>query len=280
MLYSAKSNEKYTDLAKYFDENFYSDERDDEKCFRAMYLIYYMLACKGSYFKTFGEYDTFAQTASSMIYMRFLKKWRNGERIKSLLNYAKSTLYPLKVMYQRMEYYDIRDLNKEDPSVGMACKIQLREKVQKEYMDGIEDSMVDCFQGIPKIIKDVINATPYKNDPLMCKRLYTSCLLSLAKSITFNEATETRLINKVNNNINISVNNLGKMFNKEKAGAITLWRLDESMRDYVEVLFNKIRTQLAKELTEVEKSFELPVDVIDNILDSMGDMDIYEGGEE
>ena len=42
VLNSAKGNEKYTDLAIFFDENFYSDKRDDEKCYRAMYLIYLM----------------------------------------------------------------------------------------------------------------------------------------------------------------------------------------------------------------------------------------------
>lgn len=273
MLYSAKGNEKYTDLAKYFDENFYSDKRNDEKCYRAMYLIYYMLACKSSYFKSYEEYDRFAQTATSSIYMRFLKKWHNGERIKSVLNYAKSTVYPLKVMYQKLEYYDVKDLNAEDPTLGMSCKIHLRENVQREYMEGLEDAVIDCFKSVPKIVDNILDETPYKNDTLTRRRLYISCLISLAKSITLNEQLETRLEGKINNNVNISVNNLGKIFGREKENAITLWRLDETMTDYVELLFNKIRKKLADEINEAEKYFELPVDMLDDILDSANDTD-------
>ena len=52
-----KAKDIHSKMAIYFDENFYSNERDDENCYKYMYLIYYMLACKNKYFASYSDYD-------------------------------------------------------------------------------------------------------------------------------------------------------------------------------------------------------------------------------
>ena len=55
MLYSKSENKKYTEMAMEFDREFYTPNRDDAKLFKYMYLIFYMLACKGNFFTKFEE---------------------------------------------------------------------------------------------------------------------------------------------------------------------------------------------------------------------------------
>ena len=86
MLYSKDANKKYTTMCKEFDEEFYTDNRDDNKLFGYMYLVFYMLACKSSYFQRFEDFDGYATYAAKTIYTRYIKYQRQGKQIKSLLN--------------------------------------------------------------------------------------------------------------------------------------------------------------------------------------------------
>lgn len=277
MLYSAKGNEKYTDLAIFFDENFYSDKRDDEKCYRAMYLIYYMLACKKQYFRTYDDYDTFAQTAATTVYIRFLNKWRKGERIKSILNYAKATVYPLSLSYKKQEYNE-SIVSKEDPSLLWTYKIKMRESIQEQYNEGLPDSIVESFKEIPEMIREILDETPYANDKIAYMRLYKSCLISLIKSFTLSKYSEESLDKRNEKDLDVSVEFLSKTFKREQEDATTLWRLEESMKDYVELLITKIKYRITDEINDVIRSYSLSVDTIDDILtsqDSINQQDDY-----
>ena len=277
MLYTAKGNEKYTDLAIYFDENFYSKERDDEKCYRAMYLIYYMLACKKQYFRAFDDYDTFAQYAATTVYIRFLNKWRRGERIKSLLNYAKASVYPLCINFKKQEFNE-PIVSNEDPSLLWTYRIKMREAIQEQYNEGLPESIVESFKEVPKMIKEILDETPYVDDKIVYGRLYKSCLISLIKSFTLSKYSEESIEKRNEKDVDVSKEFLAKTFKREQEDAITLWRLDDSMRDYVDLLVKKIKYKMSDEINDVIRSYALPVDTIDDILttqDSISQQDDY-----
>ena len=61
MLYSKTDDKRYTMMCKEFDEEFPKPDRDDNKLYRTMYLVFYMLACKENFFQNnFKYYDDYA----------------------------------------------------------------------------------------------------------------------------------------------------------------------------------------------------------------------------
>ncbi len=264
MLYSKPDNLKYTDLCIFFDENFYSDNRDDDTCYKYMYLIYYMLACKKKYFHKFQDYENYAIFAASTIYMRFIKKQQNGERIKSLLNYAKATCYPLKVMFQRNEFRESFDEEHSNIEPSMIQE-SLKASIQSQYNYGLEDAIVEVFNNIPHFIREEISRTPYKTDVIMSKRIYISCLITLLKSFTLSNNNQSKLNKRIESGT-ANQELLVKLFNREREYSTTVWRLDESMGDYIQLLANKIRIRIQKELKEARNSFALDDTTLEAIL--------------
>lgn len=216
-----KAKDIHSKMSIYFDENFYSEHRNEENCYKYMYLIYYMLVCKAKYFKNFSDCDEYAQFAANTIYMRFLKKQANGERIKSILNYAKSTLYPLKVMYQNETFRIVFPNGKNDEGVNSLLQETMRQYVQNQYNDDMENDILEVFANIPYYIKEAISKTPYKNNRLMCRRLTISCLLTLLKSFTLSNESLEKLKAREEKGLN-NDEVLFKMFNKERETSTTL----------------------------------------------------------
>lgn len=105
MTYKKPADVTYTDMCIYVDENVYRDdltEIEQEQIYIYIYHICYMLACKGKYFKTFEDYDNFALYTAAKLYARLIDARQFEDppklnKIKSILNYAKNTLYGMKV---------------------------------------------------------------------------------------------------------------------------------------------------------------------------------------
>lgn len=263
-----KAKDIHSKMAIYFDENFYSEKRNDNNCYRYMYLIYYMLACGKKYFHNYEDYDEYAQFAATTIYIRFLKKLENGERIKSILNYAKSTLYPLKVMYQNDSFRTVVDEEHDPRYNSVSFQQMLRDNIQAQYYkDELDKYIVDVFKEIPRMIKERILLTPYKQDKLMVKKIYMSCLLSFLSSITLSNESLERINNKLVNNLyGVSEDYICKLYNRERESGVILWKLDESMKDFIQVLVNSIRRDIFKEIEESKGSLTLGDNILDAIL--------------
>jgi hypothetical protein len=263
MLFTKPTGMKYTDICMEFDKEFYEKDRDDTKLYRDMYLIYYMLACKKNYFPKYETYDDYAQFAATTVYMRFIKKQKNGERIKSLLNYAKASAYPLKVMYQNWDFNEVFDGTHNDLDPQLLTN-NIKDSIQSSYLDGLSDDVVDVLDKIPSTINDVIMNTPYKNDKLMVHRLYMSCLLTILNGVTLNNADIARIRKKKpeeQTNDEPIINAL----NKERENSCIVWGLDQSMSDYVTVLSNKVRAELSATIDNAKDDYILPDDILDAI---------------
>lgn len=262
MLYQKRANETWTGLCIYFDENFWLENRNDEECYRILYLLYYMLACKKKYFKSFQQYDEYAQLATNMIFMRFDKKKKAGLKVKSVLNYVKSTLYAQKVAYQNTEF---REILPENDSRNTGLIEMMRDNVQQNYNEGMTEDIIDTFYDIPHIINKVVKSTPYKNNNIISRRLRISCALTLLKSFTLSKEDMEKLKLREEKGLD-TTKNLYKMFGKERETSTTLWKLDSSMESYVKVLTNQIRKKIIRSVNEVRDKYTLDESTIDAIL--------------
>lgn len=273
MTYKKNPRTTYVAMCKYFDEHIYDADRDDNLLYQYLYHICYMLACKARYFKDMDEYDDFALYISSKLYMKYPipteSNVRDGKimieddkRLISILNYTKSVLYPMKVNYQREFYAQVFMYE----NVGDGDKIieEMKVSIQKDYADELEESVIESLHFVPNIIKKTINETPYKNDKLMCKRLYMSCLLSIVNGMTLSNSTKNKIAKR--SDINEREELFIKSLQQERQKQIILWHLDETLKDYIRMLVNKIRKDLYRDITQTKNQFSLTDKELDGIM--------------
>lgn len=262
MLYSKTDDKRYTMMCKEFDEEFPSPNRDDTKLYRTVYLVFYMLACKDNFFQNnFEYYDKYAQFAATTIYVRFLKKLRNGERVKSLLNYAKASKGFLKTMFQNFEFETV--IGPEQGVNTQNLTERMQASVRSDYREGLEEDVEVTLGKIDTIIQDIIDDMSMNYDELTKHRIYMSSLLTMLNSVTLNKDLKAQL-NKSKKNLDDSL--FLDALAKEREKPPILWNLPSTMSNIVRVVVNKSRQELSEELNEMIKDHTLPDDVIDLIL--------------
>ena len=273
MLYTKPKGMKYTDLCKFFDNNFWleTDEFDEVTCYKYLYIIIYMLASKQKLLRLYSDCESFTMYASTTIYMRLLKKKRAGkERIKNLLDYLKSCLGFLKISWQQQEYtqqfggFD-EDKDDEDKKLEISKTVNtlrdyLRESVSTQYSHKITDAVIDSFKEIPQIIKDTIKGSPYSNDKITMRHIELSCLLTLYKSFMLDDKS----IKKIKTSSEVGIN----FFEANKGDSLTLFRLDDSMRDTIILLCNKCRKAISEKISKEISENSLDNNTLDDILET------------
>ena len=280
MVYHKDKDKKYTDLCKEFDAEFYTENRDDAKLFKTMYLVYYMLASKGKFFKNVNEYDEYAMFAATTIYMRFIKKQKQGERIKSLLNYAKNTKGFVKQMYQSENYkQDSYEINKKDELFVGEMQRKLREQIQQDYRYDMQEQVESVITALPILIHKVVLNTPYKRNKYMTKNLELSCMLTLISQLTLSTKNIAKITKKEDKNKEVNYSTIYKYLNEERDDVIC-WRISEDLSDYVKLLVNKVRKELSRIIYDTKHSYELSDDVLDSVLYSAYAKDDVITGEE
>lgn len=270
----AKGNKRVVDLCIEFDELFPTLKDPDvnqalhTKLYEDLYLIYYSLMRARGGFQRHEDYYGYADYAATTIYLRFLKKLNNGEPVSSVLNYAKSTLNPLKVAYQNENFHEVinPDANPETDISGFAQR--MRDAIQSDYCFGLEEDMLDAFSRLPKIVKAVVDHSPYGNDPLLNLKLYNSCLLSLIKSFTLSNSILRKIQAKGVAKKDQEDFIIRKAYEKDRITSATCWHLPEEYKSYIQLLTNKVRVIFAKEVEEVKRSFDLDENVLDSIMTS------------
>ena len=265
MLYTKNDDKRYTMMCKEFDEEFPKPDRNDAKLYRTMYLVFYMLACKENFFNNnFRYYDEYAQFAATTIYTRFLKKLSKGEKVKSLLNYAKASMRFLKTMYQNENFETI--ISPEHGADTSNLAASMHDAIVSDYSSDLKEDIEITLNSIDVIINDVLDDTQYANNELIRHRLYISCLLTLLDSITL--PRDSSLLKSRVKSKNVSDGAFIEALAKEREKQPMLWNLDESMSNIVRVIVNRIRKELSEEINNVSKEHTLPDDVVDLILNN------------
>ena len=171
MIYKKDPKVKYTDMCIYIDEHIYSGNFDEEKVYKYLYLIISMLAHKGKYFYRAEDYENFSLYMATHIYKRLTnpKQFQvdeNGkpklEKIKSILNYIKKIINPIRINYQQ-EFYDqsISTLDTED--INFYQEFSLANKLSEHTSYESMRAFNDCFENIILTIKAFLEKNvPYK----------------------------------------------------------------------------------------------------------------------
>lgn len=253
MMYTKPSGVKYTDMAIWVDENAYSSECDENKMFEYIYLIVEMLARKGKYFTKARDYDDYAIYASTYIFMRYkspkqFETTNDGKpkmkKIKSVLNYAKHSVYPLKLSYLRKEY-------RED---GIeSCDISSL-SLRDEIVNSVDEMNVSNFRlymgDIPNTIRSFLSSVPYPKDSVEFENIYTSVLLTFLNSITPSEDGKEAIDVMIKGG-KIKQPIIDKIYNEARDSKVILYHLDDSLRNYVETLTNEVRHIIYADLSQI-----------------------------
>ena len=268
-----KPNIKYTDMCIYVDsivEKESPTEQELNKCFEYIYHIGFMLAHKHKYFNKSYYYEEFAIFLATEVMHRLffnpkLKETdENGEpiltKIKSVLNYMKAILYGRKVEFEQQTYSQQLSKNIEDSNFSYSFNDNLYQSLK-------ETDIKLYFNSISKTVKHIVyDKNFYKNDKLLMKNIYISCLLTVLNGFTFTSPDILKL-NNTYSSIESKYRLLGKLYSKNRDNSLILYHLDDKYKDYIKVLANKVYRQIKDDLSELSsQTFALSDDVITNIL--------------
>lgn len=279
MTYNKPNKVSYTDMAIFFDKHIKKPNRDDNILYEYLYHLVYMLASKARYFHDYQDYDEFALYAAGKIYMRAINEEKTEKPIKSILNYIKAVIYPLKVDYQKETYDEIINPDIDERINGEKLKANLHAPIQADYQDGLMDEIYRQLKLLPKYINDVVYESPYKEDVITCRRLYISVLLSFLNGITISNPGLEKLKRRELKSLDTD-NTAFKLLEREKQLSTIVWRLDDNLTNYVEILTNKVRKKFGKDLIEIKKSYELPEEDLNAIMMSAYNTDPNDNNEE
>lgn len=259
MLYKKPSNIRYVDMAIWIDDNAYLDTCDDNKLYEYIYHLVYMLAYKNKLFSKYEYYDSFAIYGATRVFLRLKNKKQfeinyNGDyklsKIKSVLNYIKTILYPMKVAFEQETYVQTKAKNDEDSlyDIDLDFHSQLTKTID-------ELNIVDfkCYlNDISKTIYNFLQIIPYSKNKSEWNNIYLSCLLTFLNSITLSNKN----INKFKSYKTLSkLESIDNLIIKEQEDPVILYHLDKSMKNYILVLVNRLKHIIASDLSQLLKTY-------------------------
>lgn len=271
-----KGKELHARMAIYIDYYKYKpkEERNDSLIFEYLYHISYMLACKARMFQKGEDYDMFALYSAGVVWGRIVNEKQfvaeSGEalmpRIGSVLNYIKASLLGMKVSYQKNEFQYVFD--SELGFNGMKFESDTKANINNSYNGKyiVEDTLEE-FKQLPDIVAKVVRSTPYSNDPIMYRRIYISCLLSFLNSVTLSNKLKEKLAKKEAKGQNTD-ESLIDYFNNSDDRNVILWRLDNKLYDYIDILVKRIKDKVASDIVGIRSYYEMPDDVLTQIMNS------------
>lgn len=219
----------------------------EEMIYIYTYHLYYNFACRERYFNKIEDYDDYALFCATKAWQRIVNK--DKPRLKSILNYVKKTKYGWKRKWQRENYQLILSDRYTPGFNSLSFKEEYQNNIRNSNRENIINHVFDDINLIPLELKNIINETPYRDDPLMCKRLYISVILSYIKEI--DEILKSKNINKY----------LYKYVNK-----VEVWRLDSNMSTLVNVLLNKLRGRMASYVNQSLNKYNVSEKDVENLI--------------
>lgn len=268
MLYP-KPKMKYSEMAMYVDEHIYDLENQspeiDEQMFICIYHIIYMLAHKGKYFNSYQYYDDFAAYLASTVFVRLKSPKQFGDnpelkKIKSVLNYIKTVIYPGKVNFEKEFYCQTVVTVDEDDGVYNA-DYSLADKITRTIEAANVVDFENYLDDIVASIKSFLVNIPYISCRPEWNNIYVSCLLSFLNSVTLRKGSVAKL--KSNPDKHDLVD---KLYLEEGRDSTILYHLPENMRDYITILTRQIKHIVAKDLSDTIHKHVMSEDSIKDII--------------
>lgn len=272
MTYRKPANIKYTDMCIYIDNTVYTEDKDDNLIFEYLYHLSVMFASKYKYFKNKEYLDNFGIFAATHFFMRltnerqFLEESnpKKLDKIKSILNYIKQIIYAIKVQFEQSEYY--QSIN-DDVEICVADSTIYTYKNQiQETLDKLNKVEFNLYlEEIPNVVKEFLQNIPHIRRSNEWLNIYTSCLLTLLNSITMSNAGKRKLAVTLNSNSD-PVAMCERIYKREQEDNIILFHLDESYRNYISVLIQKLKHIIASNLSTNLYTYIPSANNFDNIM--------------
>lgn len=148
MIYKKPSDIKYTEMAMYIDNNFWTEGKNDDLCYKYMRLLIYMVACKGKMFANFQDYEDFSSISTSTLYERFLK--RRKKMYEEITTIIDSTWYESankeKLLENILELKEREQFNKPN----LFDEVCINENDAEETFNSVKD----CLMSYSEMVKE------------------------------------------------------------------------------------------------------------------------------
>lgn len=266
---------KYTAMCIYIDEHVYESDHDAELIFNYLQQLFYILAVKRKYFNKFSDYQDYSLYAATQTYMRLVNKRqflpesdpKHLRRIKSILNFIKKVMYPLKVNFQDKFFNCVVHDTEENPELCEGIKKEIESNIVNNNTNDLMRADIQIYLNqIPKTIKNFIKQSIVIKNEKEESELYISCLITFLKSITLSNDNKKKLFNS-NNILRKNADDiLCKLLEEERIGADTVFHLDKNLLNYVHVITNEIKKLLSKDISELTNEYIISDDMMQDLL--------------
>ena len=236
-------------MAIWVDENAYLEDCDDMILYEYLYHLSNMLAHEGGYFRKAHNYDDFSLYCASKMFMRLRNEKQYLEendsnklpKIKSVLNYLKKIIYPMKVDFEQENYCQ----TSEDVVISYASTIDLGQLLSDEANIFNQIDFSCTLSSVSAIVKSYLQKIPYKKDSPEWVNIYTSCMLTLLNSATLSNFNKERAHKVTREKERI----LDQLYTDLRYEQPILYHLDDSMSNYIQVLVRELRKVIASQLS-------------------------------
>lgn len=255
MMYKKPQDISYTDMCIYIDNNIYG-EYDENLVFEYLYHLVKMFAIKNKYFHSADDYDKFAIYGASNLFIRLITT--NGlPRIKSILNYLKSVIYPLKVDFQKYEYSQIVSESKYEAESNYNFNSILSQTICSLDISDFGITLMEVGDTCRKFLSTI----PYDKNSSIWMNIYISVMLTFLNSVTVRNKSKRR-IEHLENTGRIKDYHIDSFYSEERECPPILFHLPQHMSNYIDVLSKQLRNIIAKDLsdilqTKVQSDYEL-----------------------
>ena len=272
MIQIGQKKQRVVDLCMWVDENAYKEDVDKEQLFDSLYNIVIKIAVNHKLFKQWQDYQPFGLYAAGRVYKRYMnpKQYlpdddpKKMKKIKSVLNFIKTTLNPMRVDFQKEQFEEVFN-----PKINEELVEDIRYKmIQKARNNNAPILRIEFEYYLNKICKTVrvfLKTTPYADDKIMFHRLYVSCLMSLINSITLSNANKLRADQKQDYGRTYE-DFINKVYIEEQKNSTVVWHLPESMSNYISTLVNRIKRLLVEDLRSIIGDNETSEALVQSIL--------------
>lgn len=248
----------------FIDNTAYTDKHDAQTIFEYLFFLIRHLAIEQHYFKRIEYYDDFGIFGATRVYMRIVNKKQFDDNykmkpIKGILNYLKSTLYPMKVDFEQCIYYQPLISETIDNS-----SIYNFDSIISSYYDFVSKTSFDLMlEGIGPICNECISEIPYTFDEVIKYNIITSVKLTLLNQLTLTRSSTAYIERLISNNTLHDIN-IEEAFSYIR-DEVKLFHLDSSFKDYILILVRKMKSKIARELAEEISSNYIDYNLVDCI---------------
>ena len=238
MTYTKPKDVKYVDMCIYIDKCIEGWDpklspftvEQEETIYQYIYHLYYNLACRKHFFTKFEDFDDYALWCATKAFTRIIDPRQfTGELlpIKSILNYVKATAYGWKLKWQAETFQTIINVEYNKTFDPITFKQLLVNNIEHNNREKIINNVIDDIKYIPKQLENIINSLPYRDDKLLCKRLYINCLISFISNM--------QQIKELKNAIK-SAHKVDDDY--------CLWHLGDEYKDTVRYILNRLKAEI------------------------------------